>query len=130
MVGDDRVRFCTRCARHVYDISTMPRTEAELMLVENEPTDPDQAPCIRIYRRADGTVLTGDCPIGTRRRHGQLLVVATVVSGLAAVVSFGGPIPASERSRHAARVTHWAELTADPLAAFHGPPTMGRLGLR
>lgn len=65
MHGDDRVRFCSHCTKNVYNLSAMPRADAEALLLQHEGDL-----CVRLYRRADGTVLTEDCPVGVR---GQLL---------------------------------------------------------
>lgn len=60
MRGNDRVRFCDACSKHVYNISALTEAEAR-SLVEDGPV------CVRLYRRWDGTVLTGDCPVGLRQ---------------------------------------------------------------
>jgi hypothetical protein len=64
MDGDDRVRFCRPCGRHVFNLSAMTRDEAETLVNRHEGRV-----CIRVYRRADGTLLTRDCPKG---RHESL----------------------------------------------------------
>jgi hypothetical protein len=125
MAGDDRVRFCARCARRVFNVAAMSRTEAERVLAENEP-----APCMRIHRRADGTVLTADCPVGARRRHGRRLVMAAAATGLVAAASATGPSRVGADAQRAARLAHWAEVAADPIAAAVGPygaAVMGRV---
>ncbi|MCA9279781.1 MAG: hypothetical protein H6815_09365 [Phycisphaeraceae bacterium] len=62
MVGDDRTRFCEMCKLHVHNISGMTRDEAT-QLIRNAEGD---RLCIRMYKRADGTVITQDCPVGLR----------------------------------------------------------------
>lgn len=62
MDGDDRSRFCHQCQRHVYQLSAMTTEEAERLIVEKEGQL-----CVKFYRRADGTVLTADCPVGVAR---------------------------------------------------------------
>jgi hypothetical protein len=62
MVGDDRVRFCGKCEKNVYNLSSMESAEAEALLREHEGNV-----CVRLYRRQDGTVLTSDCPVGVRK---------------------------------------------------------------
>lgn len=57
MSGDQRARFCGMCHKNVYDISRMSRVEAENLIREKEGRL-----CVRLYRRADGTVITSDCP--------------------------------------------------------------------
>jgi len=81
MIGDDRVRFCGECGKNVYDVSAMTRDEAEALIDDSE----GGMPCLRMYRRKDGTVLTADCPVGRRRRRVRRLVaVACGGAGLAA----------------------------------------------
>jgi hypothetical protein len=60
MIGNDRKRFCGECKLNVYNLSGMTRTEAENLLLNSE----GGRLCVRFYKRADGTVLTQDCPVG------------------------------------------------------------------
>ncbi|HVJ88464.1 MAG TPA: hypothetical protein VM580_01595 [Labilithrix sp.] len=79
MLGDERVRFCMSCEKHVYNISAMPREEAERLLAERLGKDL----CVRFYRRADGTVMTEDCPVGVKKQRRKKLAVA--VAGVGAM---------------------------------------------
>jgi hypothetical protein len=81
MVGDDQVRFCGRCEKNVYNLSTMTREAAETLVAEREGRL-----CIRLYRRADGTLLTADCPVGARRLRLRERMWARI-SGAAASVA-------------------------------------------
>lgn len=86
MRGDDRRRFCGKCDKHVYNVVAMPRAEAEAMLRE-ATAGTAEMPCLRIYRREDGTILTADCPVGVKRKRRRRLVAGAAVSagfGLAA----------------------------------------------
>ena len=65
MRGDDRARLCLACDKHVYNLSSMTRTEIETLIVATEGQF-----CRRLYKRKDGTVLTADCPLGVRERVG------------------------------------------------------------
>lgn len=56
MAGDDVVRHCERCKKDVYDLSAMRTAEAEALLGR------DGEACVRLRRRADGRVVTADCP--------------------------------------------------------------------
>lgn len=77
MVGDDRVRLCAGCDKNVYNTSRMTKAEIkELLAVEGK------APCLRIYRRADGTMLTEDCPVGLRRVRDAWKRVAKVAASI------------------------------------------------
>jgi hypothetical protein len=59
MVGNNRQRYCGECKLNVYNLSGMTKYEAENLLMQSEGRV-----CVRYFRRADGTVLTKDCPVG------------------------------------------------------------------
>ncbi len=82
MSGDDRVRHCGRCEKNVYNLSGMTRAEAEALVRRTEGEL-----CIRFYRRADGTVLTRDCPVGLAalRRPAYLIAALAAAFLLAAL---------------------------------------------
>jgi hypothetical protein len=61
MIGDNRVRHCAECHLDVYNFSAMPTAEVEHLLANRSGRL-----CARFYRRADGTVLTQNCPVGFR----------------------------------------------------------------
>lgn len=85
MKGDDRTRFCAHCRLNVYDLSTMTKSEAQELIVAREGRL-----CVRIWRRADGTVITNDCaPIRAKRvrqaaARAILAAAALLITGLAA----------------------------------------------
>jgi hypothetical protein len=76
MTGDDRVRACNGCERPVFNLSEMTREEAEAVLATRGLT-----PCVRFYRRPDGTVMTSDCPTGTRPRVRLAVVASSFAAG-------------------------------------------------
>ncbi len=84
MKGDDRSRHCAACRLDVYDLSAMTRAEAITLL-----TARSDSVCIRLHRRADGRVITKDCPVGVRRalrRAGSIvggMILGAVGIGLA-----------------------------------------------
>jgi hypothetical protein len=75
MSGDDRRRFCGQCQSNVYNLSSMTRAEAEHLIVNAEGRL-----CLRYFRRADGSILTKNCPVGLReiRRRVSYLTRAAV----------------------------------------------------
>ena len=85
MIGTERRRFCGECKLNVYNLSGMSRDEAENLLQDSEGRL-----CVRFYERADGSVLTKDCPVGwqaIKRRVSRFSTAAVsllfgVVSGL------------------------------------------------
>jgi hypothetical protein len=104
MAGTDQVRHCTLCNKNVYNLSAMTRGQAEALLRETEGRL-----CARLYRRADGTVLTENCPVGLRaigRRISRVAgaamsAVATLSSAAAAQFPFF-PIPSALQEAKAA----------------------------
>ncbi len=56
MAGDERVRSCPACSRAVYNIAAMTSAEAAALIAGREGRL-----CARVFRRADGTVVTSDC---------------------------------------------------------------------
>lgn len=73
----ERVRFCSQCQLNVYNLSGMRRGEAEALLNRAEGRL-----CVRYYRRADGTILTADCPLGLRAIRRRVAWVAQAVLGM------------------------------------------------
>lgn len=92
MQGDERVRFCDQCERHVYNLSAMTRGDAEAVIQEHEGRL-----CTRFYRRADGTIVTQDCnPVWQRpaQRAGQTArAVLSALLGMSPVVCAQTPQP-------------------------------------
>lgn len=84
MKGDERVRFCGHCEKNVFNLSAMTRDEAEALILATNAKI-----CVRMYRRADGTVLTEDCPDGLRKKRRKRLAAALVGgAAVAAAASF------------------------------------------
>jgi hypothetical protein len=103
MKGDDRVRFCDSCSKHVYNVSDLTADEALRVIQENEGT-----PCMRLHKRRDGTILTADCPVGLRSR-----IRRRMVRTLTAVVLLSVSIPSAV----------WAYAKGTRPGAIPPPPT-------
>jgi hypothetical protein len=89
MRGDDTTRRCEQCSLNVHNISSMTRAAAEAFLTEKLATG--GRVCGLIYRRADGTILTADCPTGlaalrAKARRSASRVAATI--GLTSLVTW------------------------------------------
>ena len=80
MSGEDRARFCKLCTKHVYNLSAMSRSEAEALIVEKEGKL-----CVRFAKRADGTIISDNCPVGLRSARDRLRWVG---AGVAATLAF------------------------------------------
>ena len=82
-----RARFCGSCEKNVYDLSSMTRKDALALIERHEGTC-----CVRFYKRADGTVLTEDCPVGfaAALRQAQRKTLAGIAACAGAVATFVG----------------------------------------
>ncbi len=76
MLGE-RVRFCLSCSKNVYNLSAMPREDAERLLQERAGGEL----CVRFYQRADGTILTEDCPVGVKKKRRKKIALAVAGAG-------------------------------------------------
>jgi hypothetical protein len=81
MIGNERTRFCGQCRLNVYNLSGMTKREAEALIAGAEGRL-----CVRFYRRADGTILTENCPTGLRALKRRLSRLARAT--LSALLSF------------------------------------------
>lgn len=113
MQGDERVRFCGRCEKYVYNLKEMSREESVALLLEKGEA------CVRMARRADGTVVTNDCPVGAQSQRRTVRVATALAGGLLAASALV--------LRHRAYAdqpkaqTHAAELHAKPSCASPKP---------
>jgi hypothetical protein len=129
MLGDNRVRFCAPCAKNVYNLSALSRDEAEVLLRESEATEAagTGSLCVRLYRRADGTVLTEDCAVGVRRKRRRLVVFGAVGAGLMAA---GSAMELFTASAITAVGTTMGSIAPTPSVASDPPATATATELR
>lgn len=131
MVGNERVRFCAQCSLNVYNLSGMTRAEAERLIGSSEGRL-----CIRFYRRADGTILTKNCPVGLRALKQRMTRMATAIASLllsflAGVLAFAGFQKSSSTPNYGSGYTQGTigqisrrnETTSEP-GEMAGPPTV------
>jgi len=96
MTGDDRARFCGECKLNVYNLSEMSEAEGEALIIAKEGKL-----CARIYRRADGTVLTKDCPVGWRAMRKKMVMAGVrAVAAVVFICATVGSTLATTRNRH------------------------------
>jgi hypothetical protein len=87
MSGDERVRYCRLCKLSVYNFSAMRGDEIRELVAGSSGRI-----CGKLYKRADGTILTKDCPVGFRAYQKRVtrLAGATLAAVLGLFsVSFG-----------------------------------------
>ena len=119
MQGDERKRYCGECRLNVYNLSGMTRYDAEHLLRLSEGRL-----CVRYFLRADGTVLTRDCPVGWARVKQSVSVFAAAVFSL--VISlFGAMFVVSYFSRKTVVTGKIAILTPTPKIE----PLMGAIAM-
>jgi hypothetical protein len=93
MIGNETKRFCGDCKLNVYNLSGMTKTEAENLLMYSEGRL-----CARFFRRADGTILTKDCPVGWAAAKQKISRVWTAVASMALTMISGIGIVSFVRS--------------------------------
>jgi hypothetical protein len=84
----ERVRFCQKCERNVYNLSALTRVEAETLVNAHEGRM-----CVRFFQRDDGTMLTADCPVAVEKKRLRARVWARIsgaAASLALLVGFAG----------------------------------------
>jgi len=120
MAGDERVRHCTLCSLNVYNVAEMTRNEVHDLLARTEGRV-----CARLYRRADGTLLTRDCPTGLRalRRRASRAASALIAAllSLPSLAFAGTPWKKSRLETQGSSVALDIQWVAAPQpAAFNG----------
>jgi len=86
MKGDERVRFCGDCKLNVYSSAGL--TQEEVMdLVRRRQMG--ERICMQLHKRADGTLITKDCPVGVslaarmkRRMMALRFAMISLISGV------------------------------------------------
>jgi len=99
MQGDDQARFCQTCRKNVYNLSEMTQDEAQALVNRLEGRL-----CVRFYTRADGTLLTQDCPVGLRAVRRKLIkklsyAAAVLLSCASGLLRGMGPAQAAAHAK-------------------------------
>ena len=121
MRGNERVRFCGECSMNVYNLSNMLKKDAEALILNAEGRL-----CVRYYQRADGTILTNNCPVGLRAIKCRLsgfsrAIISSVISFFAGMAVLAGLETA--KSSFAATTEAGLDLIAPvPLDETTAPP--------
>jgi hypothetical protein len=110
---DDRARFCLKCDKHVYNLSLMTLDEANDLIQQKEGKL-----CATLYRRFDGTVLMGDCPVGLRAIRRSYL--KTRAKAIALALSIWGFITGTTSSCNMSTVTGVLPVSPNFTADING----------
>jgi carboxypeptidase family protein len=109
MVGDERVRHCAECNLNVYNLAAMTERQVQELIAGSR----GKRLCTRFYRRADGTILTQDCPWSLRalRRQASRIAGAIVSAILSINVALGKnnsqQSPSQAATNHQAKAGVW-----------------------
>lgn len=85
MSGDERKRFCGQCKLNVYNVSTMSTREAADFIRQSEGRA-----CVSLYRRADGTIITDNCPVAMRKLRDRAMAKSAAVAALLTLLGVAG----------------------------------------
>ena len=117
MQGDDKVRYCELCNLSVYNIAALTRREAAALI-----TNTEGRLCARLYRRADGTVITNDCPVGLRaiRRKAARMTAAAFAALVTLAASALGQKQDKTSCRQQVTITRNSSQTGNSMSAVTG----------
>lgn len=125
MAGDERARFCGQCSRHVFNLSALTRVQIETLVREKEGKF-----CGRFHQRADGTMLTADCPSRLRRVRERLARMGGALCALVlSLAGCSGRQPNSNRGETGQVLM--GDVTGTPVVCTtNSPPEiMGKIAL-
>ena len=91
--SDAHTRHCDKCRLNVHNLSGMSADDAESLLRSalNDDSTRKHRLCAAIFRRADGTVITADCPVGIavlRAKARRTVARVAAAIGLTTLVSW------------------------------------------
>ncbi|MBP9091302.1 tetratricopeptide repeat protein [bacterium] len=95
MVGSARVRTCSMCKLHVYNLSEMTTKEAEDLFSANSAGNL----CLKLFRRNDGTIMTKDCSVARRIIDKSALRIRLLVAWLLSCFNVAPAIAQSQLDR-------------------------------
>jgi len=110
--GDTHTRRCEQCNLNVHNFASMTaeRAEAILRAAINEDGSRKHRVCAGIYRRADGTIITADCPVGLaalRAKTRRTVARVAAAVGLTTLITWAA----------ARESSHFAFARTQPLTA-------------
>jgi hypothetical protein len=104
MRGDDRVRHCASCGKHVYNFTSMSPDEATSLLKAQEPEI-----CGRLFERPDGTLVMSECqsgaPLAPRPWQFHIRSFMGVIAGFATALGIARALAVAEPPPPAKRTT-------------------------
>lgn len=131
MTGGERVRHCDQCNLKVFNISDMTRAEAEAFLADAAGIKANGGRvCAGFWKRADGTILTRDCPVGLAAARAALARrLSRIAAGLALLFSAAAAVGTRRTEDQRLRgLEPFASIARvlNPVAPFLGPMVQPR----
>lgn len=108
MSGDERTRHCDKCNLKVHNLAAMSRAEAEALFQDAA----GRRVCAMFYRRADGTVLTRDCPVGLAKVRASVRRTAARIAAALGLASVGTVAGMTQDATLTGRLREWQPFTA------------------
>jgi len=130
--GENAIRHCEACGLNVHNFAELTARQAEALLQHAAETG--ERLCGVLWRRADGTIITRNCPVGWRAARQRAVRAASRVAAAIGLVLTGGLLFGGQREGRLgalARVRslepfrsigEWISPTPPP-----PPPPMGRM---
>lgn len=94
MKGDDKSRHCEQCNLNVHNFAAM--TSDEVLSIVNNA---DGRVCVRLFQRADGKILTADCPVGLALVRAKMRRTVGRVAAIIGVLVTAGVLRAKGSDR-------------------------------
>ena len=126
MDGDERARFCRQCSKHVFNLSAMTRPQIETLVREKEGKF-----CGRFHRRADGTMLTADCPSRLRQIRERVAQIGGALCALVLSAVGCSPRPTHQTGGGKMGRIVMGDVAVPPVvcATNRSPEIMGKIAL-
>lgn len=121
MQGDEKRRYCTQCDLYVHNVDQMTADEVEELLLPI--LERGERVCAQLRRRADGTIIVRDCPVGlravrahTRRMAARAVALASFLFTTAVLAAQGEKNPTSRARMVQYQPFKWAQEWLTPTA--------------
>ncbi len=118
MVGNNQLRRCNACQLNVYNVKSLTSKELEELFQSDQARNGQL--CMQLYRRADGTIITADCPRGLKKIRAFSGRLWRMVAAAIAVIVGSSPALADDNDKSTAAKT---DKTAPPV----GTRTAGKI---
>jgi len=85
MSGDDRVRHCEACGKHVYNLTAM--SSDEIVSLLSPLSEQGGELCGQVFQRPDGTLVASECRPDSPARKGWRFSIRSLMAAIAALAA-------------------------------------------